>query len=96
MDTKTLVYLMIGIALVIEVVMELVKYYDPQKRLKQWYSMIALGVALVLSTLCHLAALLHGVWALIFVVGLMAYALQHLFADAIVKRVRRMIDQYKA
>ena len=28
MDTRTLIYLMIGIALVIEVVMELVKYYD--------------------------------------------------------------------
>jgi len=96
MNQNLLIWIIVGIALIIEVIMELIKFHDPLKRLKQWYSLIAMATALGMAAICHLAALFHGVWALIFVVGLMAYAIQHLFADAIIKRLKLLIENFEA
>lgn len=54
---------MLGIVLVIEVVTESIKKFDWNKKLKQWYSTIVMGLSLGLSLLSFLAAFLKGSWA---------------------------------
>ncbi len=96
MDINSIIWILIGIVLVLEALMEWIKRGDPEKKLKTWYSSFAMAMAFGLSGLCRLAALFHGTWALIFVVGLLAYAMQHFFADAIIKRIKRAISEARA
>lgn len=96
MDINYFLWILIGIVLVMEALMEWIKFKDPVKKFSQWYSTIAMLLAFSLSGLCYLAALFHGTWALIFVVGLLAYAMQHFFADAIIKRIKRAISEARA
>lgn len=96
MDQKLLVWILLAIVLIVEAVMESIKKLDDEKDLKAWYSTIAMGASLLLSFLSYLAAFLQGTWALIFVVGLLAYAMQHFFADAIIKRIKRAISEARA
>jgi len=95
MDQKLLIWILLGIVLIVEAVMESIKKLDDEKELKAWYSTIAMGASLLLSFLSYLAAFLQGTWALIFIVGLLAYALQHFFADAVVKRIRVLIGEWR-
>lgn len=96
MNIDYFIWIIIGIVVVMEAFMELIKFNDPLKKLKRWYAAIAMALAIGLSGVCYLAALFKGVWALVFVVGLIAYAIQHFMGDQIVKRIKALIEKKTA
>jgi uncharacterized membrane protein len=99
MGNISLILLLLAAVVVVEALMEIVKGFDKDEAgvhiHKRWYAPIAMMLSLGLSLVAYLASVYQGDWALIAIVGLVVYALQHFAGDVAVKRVKDWIQSRK-